>query len=210
MTPRIAASPFLVVALAALAGPAAAGEKAAGGKRDDALRDELLRMVKEDQDARARSSRAASPTARRRRRWKQSTAATRCAAQGSRGQGRLARQVPRRGGRRPRRLAPRPARGQGPGLPEARLPVRCVEKAVKSGEATGQDLAYLTDRVRVGEGKKQLYGTQFQGAGDKMEPYPIEDEAGVDRRRKEVGLPTMAEYRKLLAETYKSKPAEKK
>ena len=209
MTPRIAASPFLVVALAALAGPAAAGEKAAGGKRDDALRDELLRMVKEDQDARVRSSRAASPTARRRRRWKQSTAATRSRLK----------EVVDKGG------WPGKSRVGADGAHAAWLLVqhadkdrafqkspawRCVEKAVKSGEATGQDFAYLTDRVRVGEGKKQLYGTQFQGAGDKMEPYPIEDEAGVDRRRKEVGLPTMAEYRKLLAETYKSKPAEKK
>ena len=84
-----------------------------------------------------------------------------------------------------------------------------MEKAVKSGEATGQDFAYLTDRVRVGEGKKQLYGTQFQGAGDKMEPYPIEDEAGVDRRRKEVGLPTMAKYRKLLAERTSPSPRKK-
>jgi hypothetical protein len=90
---------------------------------------------------------------------------------------------------------------------------RCLgllQKAVKAGEASGQDLAYLTDRVRVGEGKKQRYGTQFRTVNGKMEPYPIEDEASVDRRRKEVGLGTLAEYRKILEEAYRRKPEKKK
>jgi len=39
-----------------------------------------------------------------------------------------------------------------------------------------------------------------------MEPYPIKDEADVDQRRKEVGLPPLAEYRKLIEEMYKPKP----
>ncbi len=88
---------------------------------------------------------------------------------------------------------------------------RCLEllaEAVKKGDATAEQLAYLTDRVRVGENKKQVYGTQFHEVGGKMEPYPIEDEANVDRRRKEAGLPPHAEYRKRLEEVYK--PKEKK
>jgi hypothetical protein len=39
----------------------------------------------------------------------------------------------------------------------------------------------------------------------KLAPYPIEDEKNVDRRREEVGLPNLAEYRKTLEEVYKSK-----
>ena len=38
-----------------------------------------------------------------------------------------------------------------------------------------------------------------------MEPYPIEDEANVDQRRKEVGLPPLAEYRKMIEGLYKPK-----
>ena len=78
---------------------------------------------------------------------------------------------------------------------------RCLEllaKAVKQGEATGDQLAYLTDRVLVAEGKPQRYGTQFYTVGGKLAPRPIEDEANVDARRKEVGLPTMAEYERQM------------
>jgi hypothetical protein len=90
---------------------------------------------------------------------------------------------------------------------------RCLELlkgAVRKGEAAGKDLAYLTDRVLVGEGKKQLYGTQFTLKDGELAPSPIEDEANVDKRRKEVGLDTLAEYTKTMREFYKKQPPEKK
>jgi hypothetical protein len=59
----------------------------------------------------------------------------------------------------------------------------------------------------VGENEKQVYGTQFREVNGKMEPFPIEDEANVDERRKEVGLPPLAEYRKMIEQLYK--PREK-
>jgi hypothetical protein len=83
--------------------------------------------------------------------------------------------------------------------------LKLLEKAVKADEAAGIDLAYLTDRVRVAENKKQVYGTQFEVKDGKLAPYPIEDEKNVDRRREEVGLPNLAEYRKTLEEVYKPK-----
>jgi hypothetical protein len=58
------------------------------------------------------------------------------------------------------------------------------------------DLAYLTDRVLLAEGKKQVYGTQFTLVNGKCKPRPLEDEANVDQRRKEIGLPPLAEYLK--------------
>jgi hypothetical protein len=61
----------------------------------------------------------------------------------------------------------------------------------------------------VADKHKQVYGTQFHEVGGKMEPYPIEDEANVDKRRKEVGLPPLAEYRKLIEEMYKPKAKDK-
>ena len=76
---------------------------------------------------------------------------------------------------------------------------------MKAREASGVDLAYLTDRVLVAEKKQQIYGTQFRLMDGKMEPYSIADEKNVDRRRKEVGLPSLAEYRKMLEAVYKPK-----
>ncbi len=74
--------------------------------------------------------------------------------------------------------------------------------AVKQGEASPEQMAYLTDRVRVAERKKQVYGTQFHEVNGKQEPFPIENEAQLDHRRKEVGMPPMAEYRKLIDQMY--------
>jgi hypothetical protein len=87
--------------------------------------------------------------------------------------------------------------------------LKLLKQAVKAGEAAGTDLAYLTDRVLVAEKKKQTYGTQFRQVNGKMEPYPIEDETNVDRRRKEVGLSSLADYRKLIEEVYKAKAPDK-
>lgn len=73
-----------------------------------------------------------------------------------------------------------------------------LEKAYKAGEAREIDYAYLLDRVAVGEGKPQRYGTQFRDGG----PQPIEDEANVDARRKAIGLPSMADYAKQMEQMY--------
>jgi hypothetical protein len=75
-----------------------------------------------------------------------------------------------------------------------------LQAAMKKGEATCQQLAYLTDRVLTGENKKQVYGTQFRRVDGKLLPFPIEDEANVDKRRKEVGLESLADYLKSAQE----------
>lgn len=81
-----------------------------------------------------------------------------------------------------------------------------VEKAYKSGSLSGQSYALLLDRVLVGEGKPQVYGTQtkrieeWKGREPALEP--IEDEANVDQRRAEVGLTPLAEYMELLKQLY--------
>jgi hypothetical protein len=68
-------------------------------------------------------------------------------------------------------------------------------KAQPAGEVHIQNIAYLEDRVRIREGRPQLYGPQFHTTeqGD-VEPFPIEDAEQVDVRRAEVGLGTLAEY----------------
>ena len=81
-----------------------------------------------------------------------------------------------------------------------------VEKAYRSGGLSGQSYALLLDRVLVGEGKPQVYGTQakrfeeWKGREPALEP--IEDEANVDRRRAEVGLFPLSEYREMLRRFY--------
>jgi hypothetical protein len=80
--------------------------------------------------------------------------------------------------------------------------LKLLEDAVMRKDARPAHLAYLTDRVLAGDGKKQLYGTQFTMRDGKLEPEPIEDEANVDKRRAEVGLPPLAEYRKQMEEAY--------
>jgi hypothetical protein len=83
--------------------------------------------------------------------------------------------------------------------------LKLLEEAAKKGEVTKQHVAYLTDRVLVGEGKKQRYGTQFKQENGQSVPQPIEDEANVDKRRAEVGLEPLAEYKKRIEEMYKGK-----
>jgi hypothetical protein len=81
-----------------------------------------------------------------------------------------------------------------------------VRSAYLAGKLRGEDYALLLDRVLVGDGKPQIYGTQARGLEKWIghEPVfdPIEDEANVDLRRAEVGLPPMAEYRRLLKQMY--------
>lgn len=65
-----------------------------------------------------------------------------------------------------------------------------VQDAHHAGKTDGANYAFLLDDIRVAEGKPQVYGTRSkQGSG----PYPIEDEANVDKRRAEVGLEPLAD-----------------
>jgi hypothetical protein len=75
-------------------------------------------------------------------------------------------------------------------------------EAAPEGEVSKQDVAFLTDRVLLADGKKQRYGTQFKQTARGFMPEPLEDEAGVDTRRAKMGLAPIAEYAQELAEFY--------
>ena len=81
-----------------------------------------------------------------------------------------------------------------------------VRDAYQANKLSGQDYALLLDRVLVREGKLQVYGTQAksfdQWKGHEPVLEPIEDEANIDRRRAEVGLPALAEYLVMLKRMY--------
>lgn len=70
-----------------------------------------------------------------------------------------------------------------------------LDDASARGEVPRWQFAYIDDRIRVYEGLPQRYGTQWRGAPDGLEPYPLEDPAGVDARRAELGLPPLARLR---------------
>ncbi len=72
------------------------------------------------------------------------------------------------------------------------------------GLVSGQDVALLTDRALVGQGKPQRYGTQFVGydntAAIKMQPTA--DIGKLDARRAAIGLPPMNIYACVLRAAY--------
>jgi hypothetical protein len=81
---------------------------------------------------------------------------------------------------------------------------KCLDLMVKlpKAEVSQTDIAYLTDRVLLAEGKKQVYGTQFDTVNGKLQPRPLDDEANVDKLRSAVGLPPLAEYAKEMEKVY--------
>ncbi|QDE69279.1 hypothetical protein BHS09_21145 [Myxococcus xanthus] len=82
---------------------------------------------------------------------------------------------------------------------------RCLtllRDAAARGDVPIQQVAYLTDVVRMRERKKQLYGTKFRKVKGELVPYPIEKEAWVDLRRKEMNLPSLAAYARKLRRAF--------
>jgi hypothetical protein len=81
-----------------------------------------------------------------------------------------------------------------------------IEAAYESGQASGESYALLTDKILTSEGKPQIYGSRARPTEEWVdgEPvlYEIEDEANVDRRRAEVGMPPLAGYLKFMKGLY--------
>jgi len=76
---------------------------------------------------------------------------------------------------------------------EKYLPI--MREAVKLGNALGSDLALLEDRVALGQGKPQIYGSQLtQLTSGEIFISPIIDPINVNKRRESVGLGTIEEY----------------
>ena len=71
-----------------------------------------------------------------------------------------------------------------------------LRKAVLDGKASGQDLALLEDRVLLGQGESQIYGSQVYRNKDTGEYYvaPMINPSSVNDRRKEIGLIPIEDY----------------
>jgi len=74
------------------------------------------------------------------------------------------------------------------------LPI--LRQAVENHKAYASDLALLEDRVLIGFGKKQIYGSQLETdpATGELFVSPLQDPDGVDERRAKIGLMPMSEY----------------
>lgn len=75
--------------------------------------------------------------------------------------------------------------------------LRLIEKVYKDNQKSVNpaNIAYLTDRVLVNEGRKQIFGTQFyRNRNGKFIPKPIRDIRNLDKRRAKYGLNPFKNY----------------
>ena len=69
-----------------------------------------------------------------------------------------------------------------------------LQQAAAQGEVPPVEIAMLHDRICFFEGRPQRYGTQYDwNESGELAPWLIEDEAGVDLRRRALGLPPPAD-----------------
>lgn len=90
-----------------------------------------------------------------------------------------------------------------PGMEAKELFLRHLERAVDEGRAPGKHYAYLYDRVCLGKGHKQLYGTQWSTGEEGLELRPLAQPETVDQRRRKLGMPPIAERHRQMREYYK-------
>ncbi len=64
------------------------------------------------------------------------------------------------------------------------------------------DIAKMTDRVLVGRGKPQLYGTQFKQFHGRLVQETFDNADSVDARRARLGLPPMDVYLQMLEDAH--------
>ena len=87
---------------------------------------------------------------------------------------------------------------------------RCLtllQAAEEQGDVPAWQPAYLLDRVRVLEGKPQVYGTQFE-SNESGEPRPstIEQPETVNERRRQIGLDTIEKQTLRMREEAATEP----
>jgi VWFA-related protein len=78
-----------------------------------------------------------------------------------------------------------------------------IVAAVRQGEISRPGFSSFIDRMRLGAGLKQLFGTQATISDGFLVLFPIEVEAEVDARRKQFELPPLADYLRFLQAEYR-------
>jgi hypothetical protein len=78
-------------------------------------------------------------------------------------------------------------------IQERYLPM--IRESVENGSTSRANLAFLEDRIRLYQGKYQIYGTQVVKDDDGIyKVFPIENPDSVDSRRAELGFEPLVEY----------------
>ncbi len=82
---------------------------------------------------------------------------------------------------------------------------QCLESMLQvKNDVLASNLAYLTDRVAVNKGQRQIYGTQFyENEKRNLVPRPIKDPEGLDERRLRMGLEPFVIYEQKMKGEYK-------
>lgn len=91
--------------------------------------------------------------------------------------------------------------------PFQRQCLRLLQNAADCGGVPLWQAAMLEDRIRMFEGKPQMYGTQLETNSDGMvRPYQLQDPEAVEERRKRVGLEPLS--KRLAREEPSPSPAD--
>ena len=87
-------------------------------------------------------------------------------------------------------------------ISQPRFMKKCAEllsNEVSHKNADPKQLAYLTDRIAVFEGKLQLFGTNFDwDENGELNPNKYDDLIKVNQRRKSIGLNTLEEQTEII------------
>lgn len=87
--------------------------------------------------------------------------------------------------------------------------LKIMQREVAHKNASGQQYAYLTDRIAINSGKPQVYGTQVLMSGN-TQVKPCISPAKLNDRRKAVGLEPIEDYlKKCNAVFYEMNPQQK-
>ena len=84
-----------------------------------------------------------------------------------------------------------------------------IEAASDRGEIPRAQFAYIDDRIRIYEGRPQLHGTQWRDGVNGAEPYPVDDWAAVNERRRKLGLPMLDGMRSSSVERMSAEEVER-
>lgn len=84
--------------------------------------------------------------------------------------------------------------------------LKLLTAAAEKGEVDKKRVAYLTDRVLLHRGKKQIYGTQLRSFPQKgktiLKPQPIKNRKKIDELRKGMGLEPLEIYLDKMRKMY--------
>ena len=74
-----------------------------------------------------------------------------------------------------------------------------IKIEVDKGNADSKNYAYLTDRVKINKGERQVYGTQVMyNQYEQAYPKPLVDSVNVNNRRSQVGLESLEQYLNMM------------